>query len=111
MATNLPSELDPAVLDRVRSSVLFPLPDEVTMAEWWARHAKHLSNEEHKKLGRCSVGFSFRQLWRVSGKVCMLFAVGESPTFQLPPFAAIKMEIEREKNVASKFFLPCENCF
>ena len=41
LATNLPSELDPAVLEK-KSSVLCPLPDEVTITEWWARHAKHL---------------------------------------------------------------------
>ena len=37
------------MLDRVRSSVLFPLPDEVTMTEWWARHAKHLSTQVNIK--------------------------------------------------------------
>ena len=67
LATNIKEDLDSAIRDRVRISVAFDLPSEPQRTDWWAQHARQLTAlGEHARLGRLSVGLSYRNLWRGS---------------------------------------------
>jgi len=74
LATNSLEDLDPAIRDRVRRTVKFDLPTARESTNWWSTHALQLTSLEHARLGRCSEGLSYRNLWSISEKVVRMHA-------------------------------------
>lgn len=61
-ATNRKQDLDEAMLSRLDLSVKFELPDALSRAAIYQRYAKHLSDEDRKKLAELSYGMSGRNI-------------------------------------------------
>mmetsp|Transcript_104680 Transcript_104680/g.265749 ORF Transcript_104680/g.265749 Transcript_104680/m.265749 type:complete len:329 (-) Transcript_104680:226-1212(-) len=100
LATNMPNKLDPAIRDRARVTVQFPLPIASQCSHFWAAHAKHLSHREIANLGSASEGLSFRSLNSIAEKLCILDAEKAPPPVHRPgepSSAAFKAEIQRCK--------------
>ena len=68
MATNLRDNMDEAVLSRAKMCVEFGLPDATQCKQWWAEHARQLSELEVSAVGILSfvARLSFRQMWAVA---------------------------------------------
>lgn len=100
MATNMPEQLDPAVLDRVHQTTKFGLPAEAERRMWWKSHAMHLTSGQHAELARLSADFSYRTLRSVSDKVIRIFAVTQrgssDKALGCPPIEEYTREISNE---------------
>ena len=105
-STNIKEDLDPAIRDRVRMSVVFDLPSEPQCTAWWARHARQLTAPgEHARLGRLSIGLSYRNLWSISNKIVRRESPKADPEKRLGEPACLKYCQEnrrfREENLES----------
>ena len=61
-ATNRKEDLDAAMLSRLDLSVKFELPDKLSREAIFYRYAKHLTDDERKKLSEESQGMSGRNI-------------------------------------------------
>ena len=61
-ATNVPGDLDPALRSRFSATIEFGLPDEQCRAKILKEYAKHLSDEEIRRLAAVTGSFSGRDL-------------------------------------------------
>ncbi|KAG6552815.1 hypothetical protein Mapa_005763 [Marchantia paleacea] len=91
-ATNRKQDLDPALLSRFDSSILFNLPDLVTRQDIAAQYAQHLSATELASLAAVSEGMSGRDLHDICQQAERKWAsklirgmAGSPPSQALPP--------------------------